>query len=123
MITSAGEQNQVCGLPMELLRCLATYGLASRIGYELRGWEVEFLRHSDMWGLASRIRYEAMWLAKGTPEASNYVGCESVCCGAVWEANEFPELFGYEGWPFRSGMLLCGWRVAFMRHSAMLAGK
>ena len=34
----AGEQNwhRLCGLRMELLRCLATYGLASRIAYELR---------------------------------------------------------------------------------------
>ena len=95
----------------------------SRIGYELRGWQVEFLRHSAMWGLASRIGYEAMWLASRTTEAFNYVGCESVSCGAMWEATEFPEVFGYEGWPFRSGMLLCGWRVAFMRYSAMWAGK
>ena len=51
------------------------------------------------------------------------VGCESVSYEAVLEANKFPEVFGYEGWPFRSGMLLCGWRVAFMRHSAMWAGK
>ena len=41
----------------------------------------------------------------------------------MWEANEFSEVFGYEGWPFRSGRLLCGWRVVFMRRSAMWAGK
>ena len=77
----AGEQ--LCGLPMEfILRYLATYELASRIGYELCGWRVEFLRHSDM-------RYKAVWLASGTPEAFNYVGCESVRCGAIWEADEF----------------------------------
>ena len=97
---------------MELLRCLATYGLASRIGYELHGWRVKFLRYSDMW-------YKAVWLASGTPEAFNYVGCESVRYGAMWEANEsLMYLAIYEGWPFRSGMLLCGWRVAFVRHSA-----
>ena len=61
----AGEQNwhRLCGLPMEfILRYLATYGLASRIGYELRGWRVGFLRHSNMW-------YKAVWPASGTPEA------------------------------------------------------
>ena len=74
----------LCGLPMELLRYLATYGLASRIGYELHGWRVEFLRHSaDMW-------YKAVWRASGTPEAFSYVGCESVHCGAIWEADELP---------------------------------
>ena len=52
------------------------FGVANRIGYELRGWQVEFLRHSAMWGAGSRIRYEAMWLASGIPEAFNYVGCE-----------------------------------------------
>ena len=56
-----------------------------------------------MRGLASRIGYEAMCLASGTPEAFDFVGCESVSCGAMWE---FPEVFGYEGWPFRSGRLL-----------------
>ena len=72
---------RLCGLPLELLRCLATYGLASSIGYELRGWRVDFLRHSDMW-------YKGVWLASGTPEVFNYVGCESVCCGAIWDADE-----------------------------------
>ena len=75
-------RHKLCGLPMELLRCLATYGLASSIGYELCGWQVDFLRYSDMC-------YKAVQLANGTPEAFNYVGCESVCCGAIWEADEF----------------------------------
>ena len=40
------------------------------------------LRHSKMW-------YKAVWLASGTPEAFNYVGCDSVCCRAIWEADKF----------------------------------
>ena len=50
------------------------------MSYMVGGWI--FLRHSEMW-------YKAVWLASGTPEAFNYVGCESVRCGAIWEADEF----------------------------------
>ena len=37
---------------------------------------------------AFKMWYKAVWLASGTPEAFNYVGYESVCCGAIWEADE-----------------------------------
>ena len=33
--------------------------------------------------------YKAVWLASGTPEAFNYVGCESVRCGTMWKPDEF----------------------------------
>ena len=39
------------------------------------------LRHSKMCG-TKRVK-------SGTPEAFNYVGCDSVCCGAIWEADKF----------------------------------
>ena len=109
--------------------CLAhgipeVFGLASRIGYELRGWPVEFLRHSAMWGLASRIGYGAIcgsrvgFLGHLTMWAVSRSAME--LCGRQLT---FHEVFGYEGWHFRSGRLLRGWRVVFMRHSAMWAGK
>ena len=83
---------------MELLRCLATYELASRIGYELHGCQVEFLRHSDMWELAIRIGYEV--------------------CG--WELRLPRNL---TMWGVRPSTVdLCGRQINFLRYLAMRVG-
>ena len=91
---SDGITEYLCGLVPVYER-----PIIAGVRFTLHGWQVEFLRYSTMWRLASiELGMKLyMWMASGTPEAFNYVGCEWVRYEAMWEADGslsfFPSLF------------------------------
>ena len=75
------------------------FGLASRIGYELRGWQVEFLRHSAICG--------GLAVESNTKLCGSQVGFLRHL--TMWAVS-------------RSAMKLCGRQMNFLRYLAMRAG-
>ena len=62
-------------------------------------------------GLVILIRYDAMCLASGIHEAFSHACGLVILIGydAMWLASGICATFSYVGWPFLSGIVLCGW--------------
>ena len=81
----------------EYLRAVYERPIIAGVRFTLHGWQVEFLRYSTMWRLASIESGMKLytWMASGTPETFNYVGCEWVRYEAEWESLSFFPLFTF----------------------------